>query len=227
MKTIACVPALATALVLLGACASEALAAGATNINNCGVITSPGSYVVTRNLKVSGVCLDVRADYVTIDFDGFAITGDGTGAGVSVQGSGLVVRNGTIAGFGVGISVGVPPGDVVGSVVERMRVIDSANFGIGGGSMVVRDSVLTGNGNTAIALGEASVITGNRVVGNRFGISALEGSTVSGNVVASNTQGGLYVRCPSVVLGNAATSNSVFNMYLSSRDCTVEHNVAP
>jgi len=216
-------------IVLFSACASGAFAAGPTPVHSCGAISAAGSYVLTHNLNVSGSCIDVTAPDVTLDFDGFAITGDGTGHGLEAMlgSGGLTVKNGTISSFGVGITLltGAPP-DVPGAIIEHMRVVNSFNFGIGGGAAVVRDSVVTGNGNTGIGLGAGSLVTGNRVVGNRAGINVQEGSVVSGNVVTSNTLSGITANCPSLVLGNVATGSNI-NLGTFGANCTVEHNTAP
>jgi hypothetical protein len=197
------------------------------SISACGTISSPGSYVLTGNLSSSGDCLRVRSDDVTIDFDGFVMTGDGTGDGISVDGTRFTVRNGTIRKFGIGIGLlSYSLLDVPGNVIERMRIADMAGWGIGGGSAVVRDSVFTGNGNTAMGLNEGSLVTGNRVVGNKAGIAVAQGSTVSGNVVYSNSMLGINVTCPSLLLGNTSTGSAT-NLWLNGTGCTAEHNVAP
>jgi Periplasmic copper-binding protein (NosD) len=218
---------LAAALTIIGTFAAEAQAAGPTDIHACGTITAPGSYVLTRNLTTTGNCLRVSANNVTIDFDGFVITGDGTGDGVAVDATSVTLRNGTITKFIAGIALtSFSLLDVTGNVVERMRVSDNLAFGIGGGSAVVRDSVFTGNGNTAIALNDGSIVTGNRVVGNKGGIAIQRGSRAEGNVILSNALSGLVVDCPSLVLGNTSVDNSL-NLFLLDTGCTVDHNVAP
>ena len=104
---------LRAAPALVGVIASvTALGAGpalGASLSKCTTITKPGSYVLTRNLTAVGNCFVVGADFVTIDLGGWAITGDGTGGGITDQGAGrrgIAVRNGAITGFEVGISVG-------------------------------------------------------------------------------------------------------------------------
>jgi hypothetical protein len=212
---------------------SPALAAsGPIDVNSCGPITSSGSYVLTQNVSASGDCFKIRADDVTFNFDGFTATGDGTGAAMVLEGNGIVVRNGTVRKFGVGISI-VTHGPVrnlrEGAVIERMQVLDMVNFGIGGGFGTVRDSFMAGNGNTSIALGGGpSIITGNRVVGNaRGGVSAGPGSTVSGNVISYNDvlpfSNGLSVQCPSLVTNNAIVGHTT-NVFTLGVGCVMDHN---
>src|SRR5206468_4312021 len=66
MKILISVLATASATVATVA-SSPALAAGPTNVNSCGPITSPGSYLLTRSLNVSGNCFDIQSDDVTFD----------------------------------------------------------------------------------------------------------------------------------------------------------------
>ncbi|MDX2145905.1 MAG: hypothetical protein SFZ23_00145 [Planctomycetota bacterium] len=71
-------------------------------------ITEPGSYYLTGNLDVgngkSGI--EIAADRVTIDLNGFSINGSASSLdGISTAGQprrSIVVRNGTIRGFGDG-----------------------------------------------------------------------------------------------------------------------------
>jgi hypothetical protein len=88
-------------------------------------------------------------------------------------------------------------------------------------------------------------VTGNISVGNRDGISATYASIVQGNVVADNSNSGIqalvtggsiihntvfnnsgfgiYVGCPTLVLGNTVVLNGT-NVRLNGPDCKVEHN---
>lgn len=217
---------LATSVAALGVTAFGAHAAP-TPISACGAISSPGSYVLTNNLTASGDCLRIRADDVTLDMDGFTMFGDGSGNAITVDATRFTVRNGSMIKFGVGIGLlSYSLLDVPGNVIERVRISNMAGWGVGGGSATVRDSVFTGNGNTAMGLNEGSLVTGNRVVGNKAGIAVAQGSVVSGNVVHSNGNSGIVANCPSLVLGNTATG-STFNLTLFGAGCTSDHNVAP
>lgn len=231
MKTLACTAAAISVAIALGA-PSFALAAGPTSVNSCDLITSPGSYVLTRNVTARGNCFQIRADDVTFDFDGFTATGDGTGVGMSLEGHGIVVRNGTVRRFGTGIVIVThgPGRDLrEGAVIERMQVLDMTGPGIGGGFGTVRDGFFAGNGNTSIALGGGpSIIKNNRVVGNRGGVSAGPGSNVSGNVISYNDLAprsvGLVVTCPTLVVNNTIVGHET-NVFPLGVGCVMEHNV--
>jgi hypothetical protein len=49
----------------------------------CQAITISGSYVVGQNISATGDCFITQADYVTINLGGYAVSGDGTGSGVT------------------------------------------------------------------------------------------------------------------------------------------------
>ena len=232
-KTLApIVLATVAALIATGA-PSTVLAAGPTDVHSCGPITSSGSYVLTKNVTASGDCFNISANDVTFDFDGFTAAGDGTGTAMTLDGRGIVVRNGTVRHFGVGIVI-VTHGPGVdlreGSVIERMQVLDMVNFGIGGGFGTVRDSFMAGNGNTSIALGSGpSLITNNRVVGNQSaGVAAGAGSTVSGNVISDNNllplSNGLTATCPTLIVNNTIVGQSN-NLVTFGVGCVIDHNV--
>jgi hypothetical protein len=232
VKSVVSVLAAISVTIAVGA-PSSALAAGPANVNSCGTITSPGSYVLTRNVTASGDCFVIHSDDVTFDFDGFTATGDGTGAAMALDGRGIVVRNGTVRHFGVGISIVThgPTRDLrEGATIERMQVLDMVNFAIGGGFGTVRDSYLAGNGNTAIGLGGGpSLITNNRVVGNaRAGVAAGPGSTVSGNIISYNDvlpfSTGLTALCPVLVINNTIVGHTT-NVFTSGAGCVMDHNV--
>lgn len=118
------------------------------------VISQPGSYKLVSNLVVGDLAttaIQVQADNVTIDLNGFAILGPNvcdwstktcTATTPSSRGittstvRGLTVRNGTISGFaGAGISAGAY------LRVENVTVAHNAGGGITAGSSAQIDRV--------------------------------------------------------------------------------------
>jgi hypothetical protein len=79
-----------TVALALGAAfpAPEADADEPEQIHECRRIDEPGSYALMRNLPgdegllPDGDCLLIAADFVTLDLNGWTITGDGTGFGI-------------------------------------------------------------------------------------------------------------------------------------------------
>ncbi|MGH9900357.1 MAG: hypothetical protein ACRD68_00800, partial [Pyrinomonadaceae bacterium] len=88
-------------VVCFGAHVTEA-AAARKPIRSCQTIDDSGSYLLTKSLTAAGDCLVIAADNVTVDLNGFTITGDGTGKGITDGGAQLkniTVRNGGVTNF--------------------------------------------------------------------------------------------------------------------------------
>ena len=173
------------------------------------VISEPGSYILTGNLTVpdeNTTAIEVQADHVTVDLNGFAIIGpvqctaengsvscapDGTGTGVDAFESdsvGTVVRNGTVRGMTRGISVS-------SGRVEGVRALEN---GVGGGIAVstgiVGGCLAESNGGFGISISSGTV-ENSIALFNRTGIRVREG-VARGNASDSIDATG------SAVLGN-------------------------
>lgn len=183
----------------------SALAAGQKKLNKCRAITESGSYAVTKDLqataKTNGNCITIEADFVTLDLNGFTLRGDGTGYGVSDNGTArqaVVVRNGMITGFLYGIDLGVS----TDCTIEKVTAIDN-----GQAIEVGERSLVTGNiasaGNYGIEAGARSTVTGNVAHDNaNYGVIARLGSTVSGNSTTAGFGSAMFLDCPCNVIGN-------------------------
>ena len=93
-------------------------------IDSCGTeITSSGIYLVTQNLtNIDGHCISVEATDVTVDCQGYRLTGDGSGNGIWVDYSsiGVVIRNCDIYSFENGMYY-----TGHGGVVEYNKLVDN------------------------------------------------------------------------------------------------------
>lgn len=151
---------------------------GVIEINNAVVgtfpysITASGTYRLTGNLTVTSGAdgIDVSADNVTIDLNGFAIIGvSGSGTGIKSTNNQVTVRNGTVTGMG------------------------GAGISLGGTNATVTGVHSVGNGGAGIVIGSSSLVTDSTVSGNQgVGISVTgSGSTVLDNSVYGNSSYGL------------------------------------
>jgi hypothetical protein len=203
--------------------------AAPTQITACQTISTPGSYILANNLNANGNCLSIGSSFVTINFNGFAVTGNGTGFGVSATGfpKGIAIRNGTIRNFSIGVSLQSD------SLVERMYITDNTVIGVTvEGSSIVRDNIITDNGtglSAGSSLGPGTIVTGNTVARNFNGVRTGTSSIVIGNVSTSSENGdGFQVGSSSLVINNVSTNNrgsiaSGFNVFSLS---LVENNTA-
>lgn len=177
------------------------------------VINQPGSYFVTRNLSVSSAttALNVLADDVTVDLNGFVL--DGADAGVfaiaGASNAGLTVKNGHIQdwngyaifggvqghyydvtlrenGFGVRLDTGSVLEDCVASGSGTGVSSPSSAMGV-----TIRDCEFSGFGTIAIDVsdGTRSFIIDNQILAAHGGAGIKVGnqSTVRGNTIVGAT----------------------------------------
>lgn len=159
------------------------------------VICQPGSYRLSGNLTVPANTdgIAINSDNVTLDLNGFSITGPETCTGLPVtsctaaNGNGILtekddvtVRNGSVTGFFVGVNL-----DGGGELVDGVHT----KFDVGG------INVLTGT----IQLSSATQ--------NFVGLELEGGGVIQGNTVLSN-QDGIIVSGDSVIIGNALRLNA-------------------
>jgi hypothetical protein len=175
-------------------------------------VTSNGSYRLTGNLTVPASTdgIDVTAANVTIDLNGFLITGPGSTAsipiGINASGkSDVTVENGAVTGFGTGVEVG-PSG-----IVRNVHA-DANGVGINAGNNSVIEGCTANSStvNDGIDCLAGCVISGNTANGNfDNGIVAQNGSVISGNVAFHNTanDGILCNGSGCLISGNTAFNN--------------------
>jgi parallel beta-helix repeat protein len=160
-------------------------------------ITAQGSYIINQNLKASWHGIKVQANNVTIDLNGYSISGNNTSGGYGIYMNGrsnVEIRNGTIRNFG---SHGIYEESSSGNShrVVNVRVMNNKGNGILllGSNHMVKDCTTSNNGGSGIYTHVGCMISGNTVYDNGYeGISANSGSTIIGNTAYSNGGHGIY-----------------------------------
>jgi parallel beta-helix repeat protein len=200
-----------------------------TALSACGTISTSGSYYVTQNLSTTGTCIEVTANDVTIDLNGFTLTGDGTGLhyGVYIYNvSNVEVKNGTVRSFDRGIYANWS------GATRSNRVINVRAMGNGIGidllsynnlvkHCTAADSTTTGG----IDVENGSIVTNNTAYNNQgWGIFATGDCTVTNNTAYNNQGNGIYVSF-STVTNNTAYGNTGDGIN-SSFISTVTNNTA-
>ena len=145
---------LAASLLVVIALAVAAAPAGAETVNCTpinavpAVIALPGVYCFTKSLvtsMASGNAIDIQANNVVLDLNGFRLGGLAAGFSTSAVGiyasnrQNIAIRNGTIRGFLIAISLQNPSGGSQGHLVEDIRADQNTWVGIwveGSGSIV-------------------------------------------------------------------------------------------
>ena len=199
---------LMSALLVAGLMASAPRASAQTTISSCGTISSSGSYILTKNLSSLTNCLIVAASDVTLDLAGFTIFGSHAGSGITDLGTGrslIVVRNGAVVGFKVGIALGASNN----VQIDRMLVSGNTNDGINGGQYAeVHHTRSHSNGGNGVVLGGDSEVTDSRTSANLLrGIVVGQQARVIGNLSNNNTGTGIATLDRAMVSGNQASSN--------------------
>lgn len=156
-------------------------------------ITNPGSYYLTTNLyappSTSGITF--RTNDITLDLNGFVLVGGGSGGnGVAtpLNLTNLVVRNGTIRNFQIGI-------DTTGnrnSLVENVLVTHNAQgMTLGANSTARNCKALANPGGPGISTETDSLVTGCTAGGCFNGITVGNDSAVENCVAQYNQNDGI------------------------------------
>ncbi|MFL6536842.1 MAG: hypothetical protein ACJ8JD_01525, partial [Chthoniobacterales bacterium] len=196
-------------------------------------IRAPGSFYFTKNLTAAsadGAGITVSADNVTIDLNGFAVTGgggSGTVSGIDVPKphKNLCVRNGTISGWR---EAGISAENVTGALYEKLRLVgNTAGDGLHGGpTSSVIGCVAFNNNASGIRVGDQSLVSQCTSANNYSGIilgdyGTVLHSTASGDVVGIEAATGCTI-ADCTAGGNSAGISTAFGC--SVRGCTVRNN---
>lgn len=213
-------------------------------------IEQPGHYYLTGDLVLGEAAvgyagIEIGADDVVIDLNGFRIVGGGFGnSGVAGLGSRVSVKNGGITGFaGSGIAflgtdhvvedvsvfeIGAK-GVSVGarSRVERVTVTSSGDNGIQvGSSGRVIDSAVAGSGANGIYLGSyASAIDSSASNSVLDGFYLIEGAAATRCTARNNQQDGFSGVERTTIDGCRSTGNNRFG-YFNGEGGTVKNSAA-
>jgi hypothetical protein len=207
-----------------------------TNAASGFFITAPGSYYLTTNLTVSsGNGININASGVTLDLNGFTISSTNTPpsfAGISLNGafSDITIVNGHIrssvtnngsgvyggSGFASGIacSVGVPPTNVMVSMISVSGVKYYGIYLCTGNATIVEACTVTTAGDLGIFAStiKDSVATDsfNAIIGDQ--VADCRGIGSGNGVVASTTVQNCYGQSSGVFAG-VSVSGTALNCF--------------
>ena len=216
-------------------------------------ISAGGSYYLTASLSVpaagtSGIT--IAADNVTLDLNGFALTGVATsGSGVLVSGArrNLWIGNGTIHACANGVSAS----SATDSHFERLRLTNNGLVGINAGaSAIVKDCIAELNGSAGIGGGDNVKVIGCSVLDNggygikiddngevhkclafsngSLGIQTVVGGSITECIASENGTGGIDVSSSSLVKDCVARLNNGIGIFGNTSNrivgCTSTNN---
>jgi hypothetical protein len=205
---------------------AQVAAGGITPADTAGfpvTINRSGKYKLTQNLVVpAGVnAFNITADNVTLDFNGFRITGGRVGV-AAPNVDGLTVMNGTIVNFS---SHGIRTRGF--AIIQDMQIINNGGTSKGMGVLLdnngrVLRSTISNNDGVNIYCISRCLIVGNVVSASRqesgigfFNVnntrSDAGGHLVLNNVIANNFIFAIYSEGASAYANNTITGNGEFN----------------
>ena len=190
-------------------------------------ITEPGSFRLSGNLTVPDAdttAIEISADDVTIDLNGFAIIGPTvcpTAGGPPSSDEGPVTTCSPL-GSGVGIKAAEPYTIASNGPVQNYRagtrVLNGTIRGMGGNGAVlglgahVEGVTFRSNGGSGLLTGRSSIVRNNTAVGNGAkGLFVGNGSYTTGNTSGLNNGVGLQVGS-GVITENVAHKNGSFGL---------------
>ncbi len=194
-------------------------------------ISQSGSYYLTKNLStaVDQNGVTVNADNVTIDLNGFTLTGAGTGYGSGIwmkARTNVEVRNGTIQRWG-GCGVMEWAAEGFAHRMVNVRVLDtSVGMALSGDSHLIKDCTVSNNG-WGISVSNACSVTGNIATWNTYaGIEVLAGCLVTGNTVCYNLGKGILLDTNgNQIKGNTLRNNATRGVDVTGTDNVIEENL--
>lgn len=168
-----------------------------------------GSYRLTGNLSapLGTDAIEVTSPNVTIDLNGFSISGNGS-VGVNATVGDITVKNGTVTGFSQGVNLG-------NFGIVRNVHADANGSGIAVGFNSVIEGCTannsTGTSGTAISCTGVCVISGNTASGNGKldGIECVgNGCLITHNTANANTTGIVCNGSGCLIADNTAFNNT-------------------
>lgn len=185
-------------------------------------ITEPGLYVVAEPLSYTSVgdAIVVAADYVTLDLNGFTLTGIREGAAISQTFGriGLVVRNGYLDSWGINAAFGAAIiAEGVNNEFSDLHIRSSRGGIFAGSNSLVSDCYIAGVTNNPTAYG-LNMADNSRVLGtlvDRVVASTSVGIVGNGNVHVERSIvhnigiGGTTAQAYGIILSSGTVKDSI------------------
>ncbi|MBI4020080.1 MAG: right-handed parallel beta-helix repeat-containing protein [Candidatus Aenigmarchaeota archaeon] len=183
---------------------------------------------LSQDIACSGTALSIGASGITIDCQGHALAGNGSGDGIHIEASNVAVKNCIIRGFGSGINI---LGGNNYSIANNTLLSNTIRgLGIVGSDSNVTSNTVYWNQHGMGFSGVNNWIAGNNVSGNReSGIAILTSanSTIQDNVAVNNSNYSVYVSdsIGSMIRGNVVQQSSVGIFHTISSSSAISDNI--
>jgi len=185
------------------------------------ILCAPGNYKLVGTITVPANldAIDITADNVTLDLNGFSIigpvtctatagptcSGSNTGSGIFSPWDNTVVKNGVVNGFVVGVYL-IGRGSLVDAVHAKNNLHDGihAEYGVvqrstaimnGYSGVYMTAGVIQGNFyqyNYTGIFGQQIVVIGNSTANNNYGLNVVQGSLYGSNSFTGDVTSDVY-----------------------------------
>lgn len=136
---------------------------GIASIDKCQKITSPGNYILTKDLSGvdfscyssgingtnQGICLCIAVPNVVLDCNGFSLRGSGSGVAIGSFANNTSIKNCNANSYSSGIVAG---GDTVIAVNNEFTNMRDSGITVGGGNINVLGNRLSNGGSSSIGI---------------------------------------------------------------------------
>ena len=179
-------------------------------------ISQPGSYYLAQDLNLATQDthgITISASDVTIDLNGFCLTGPGkavgsSGHGIYAGGSlrDIAIRNGTVRDWR---EDGVYAYVIYNGQFESLRCYNNGGYGLRAGlCCTVHGNTCYDNGDDGIFVYETCTVIGNASYGNGGdGIYAYRVATITNNSCSTNDGNGIWANDGAMVIANTCRTN--------------------
>jgi len=160
------------ALLAIAFSASPVLAAGE------GSVSITEDTILTRDYIFSGNGFVIGADNITLDMNGYTITGEALSfsRGILVMGrNGITIKNGTITGFSQGVQLFNADNNVIQDVISQNNTENGIHIMSDSDKNLIDDCTLKSNGTNGVFIG--------------YGVSPSNNNTVQNCTISNNPDG--------------------------------------
>lgn len=190
-----------------------------TDIDSCRELGIVGTtYTLQNDITTNGTCFTITADNITLDGNGFSISGNGSGNGVDATGRvNLTIKNLNISNFGGGIYFNSVSNSLIFNNIANLNNQTGISLFLVSNNNIVENSTTNSNSEEGIYLVASSdnILKNNNVNSNNLaGIrlsSSSNNNVFTNNIVNSNGNFGILLTISSNNTIHNNTVNSTSN----------------
>jgi parallel beta-helix repeat protein len=186
------------------------------NINSCQELNESGTYVLNQSITgISGDCFIITADDVVLDGNGFNITGDLSGSGVSASGrNNIIIKNFSgINDFFYGVYFEGSSNNNLTNIITNSNQGYGIYLWLNSHYINLADIIANSNGFSGVYFFQSLNNTLSNITTNENGFygvdaSLVENSNLTNIITNSNDAGGIYLYSSSENIFKNVTANS-------------------